>query len=74
MAINHVDLSQYRCPLALLYFKQALRQFESQGLVEFEFSDRASCDDARRYCESLSLTVLSSNSDNKLVIESLERS
>ena len=50
---RYFDLSQYRCPLALLYFKRMLQSLDSGFEGEFEFGDDSSCFDAYRYCLTL---------------------
>ncbi len=50
---RYFDLSQYSCPLALLYFKRRLQSLQTELAVEFEFGDDASCSDAYRYCLAL---------------------
>ncbi|MEQ3696012.1 MAG: hypothetical protein ABNH02_03495 [Pseudomonadales bacterium] len=57
MTKRHFDLSQYRCPLALLHFKRMLQslntQFDSERDGVFEFGDDSSCSDAYRSCLAL---------------------
>ncbi|RMA79246.1 hypothetical protein DFR27_1682 [Umboniibacter marinipuniceus] len=75
MAERYFDLSQYRCPLALLYFKQMLESLEVGIEGEFEFGDESSCSDAYRYClasqrietakrQALKLLITLSSEDN----------
>lgn len=57
MAKRYFDLSQYRCPLALLYFKRMLQSLDAEVDSErdgvFDFGDDSSCSDAYRYCLAL---------------------